>query len=111
MKNRDDLKTTITTYCGLDCTDCEFVKSCGCRGCVATKGRPFHVSPEQEPCPVAKCAMERGAAFCGECEEFPCELLKSYSNDPEHGDTPKGARIEACKQLAAALREEKERVL
>lgn len=93
-------KKNLTTYCGLDCTDCEFVESCHCGGCISTKGFPFHAS--EKPCPVAECAINRGAAFCGECESFPCELLQSYSNDPEHGDNPKGARIENCRALREA---------
>ncbi len=97
------LKPEITAYCGLDCIGCEFVESCRCGGCIATKGRPFHVSPEQEPCPVAKCAINKGVAFCGDCREFPCGLLESFSNDPEHGDTPPGARICRCRELKAAL--------
>lgn len=87
----------ITTYCGLDCENCEFVESCHCGGCVATKGFPFHAS--ERPCSVAECAIGRGVAFCGECAEFPCDLLQRFSNDPEHGDNPKGARIERCRAL------------
>lgn len=102
MSQLQKQKQEITTYCGLDCNGCEFVESCHCGGCIATKGRPFHVSPEQEACPVAKCALERGVTFCGECESFPCELLQSYSNDPEHGDKPQGARILRCRELMAA---------
>ena len=29
-----------------------------------------------------------------------CGLLTQYSCDPEHGDTPHGARIEQCKRWA-----------
>ncbi len=35
---------------------------------------------------------------CGECSEVPCELLTQYSCDPEHGDSPCGARIEQCRK-------------
>ncbi len=106
MSKLQDLKQEITTYRGLDCVGCEFVESCHCGGCIATKGRPFHVSADQEACEVAKCAMERGVTFCGECESFPCELLQSFSNDPEHGDKPQGARIRRCRELMAALERE-----
>lgn len=108
MSTCDKIRNTITTYCGLDCTGCEFVESQGCKGCIATKGRPFHVSEGQEPCAVAKCAIEHGVTFCGECGEFPCQLLTDFSNDPDYGDNPKGARIENCKRLCAALQKEKE---
>lgn len=90
----------ITTYCGLDCDRCDWKEPCHCNGCTATKGFAFHC--KDEPCPVAACAMEHKISFCGECGEFPCKLLTDYSNDPEHGDTPKGARIAHCKELREA---------
>lgn len=83
----------IDTYCGLVCEGCEFIESCGCGGCIATCGKPFHGE-----CEVAKCALEKNVKFCGVCGEFPCDLLKSYSFDKEHGDN--GERIENCKRLA-----------
>ena len=33
---------------------------------------------------------------------IPCKLPTQYSCDPEHGDTPKGARIEQCKKWKAS---------
>ena len=65
----------IDSRCGLHCTGCPYKTSHGCQGCIETKGNQFH----------------------GECEAFPCELLERYSCDPEHGDTPPGARIEQCR--------------
>ncbi|MCM1064207.1 MAG: DUF3795 domain-containing protein [Eubacterium sp.] len=62
---------------------------------------PFHA--EKEPCPVASCAIKKGISFCGACEEFPCRLLNDYSHDAEHGDTPPGARIEACRLIGSLL--------
>lgn len=41
---------------------------------------------------------DQGLVHCGECGVFPCELLEQYSCDPEHGDNPKGARIEQCRK-------------
>lgn len=91
----------LTTYCGLDCTNCEWKGPNDCKGCTATGGFAFHCG--KEPCPVAACAMAKGLAFCGACGEFPCQLLKDYSCDLEHGDTPPGARIEACRLVNALL--------
>lgn len=79
--------------CGLHCTGCEYKESCGCGGCIETNGRPFHGE-----CPVAVCCQNKGIEHCGECPDIPCELLTKYSCDPEHGDTPHGARIEQCKK-------------
>ncbi len=84
----------ISTYCGLVCETCDFREKCNCSGCISTNGNPFHGS-----CPVAQCCIQKAHAHCGECAGFPCELLKQYSCDPVHGDTPPGARIEYLKKL------------
>ena len=86
----------IDTRCGLYCETCSFKEPCNCGGCIATMGHPFHGE-----CPVAVCCQERSLVHCGECKDFPCDLLKQYSRDPEHGDDPPGARIERCRKWAA----------
>ena len=86
----------IDTRCGLRCESCSYKAPCNCGGCIATNGHPFHGE-----CPVAVCCQEKGFVHCGECEVFPCDLLQQYSCDPEHGDTPPGARIEQCRRWAA----------
>ena len=47
-----------------------------------------------------QCA-DKGICTLLECSDIPCELLMQYSCDPEHGDTPQGARIEQCKRWYA----------
>ena len=91
----------LTTYCGLDCTNCSWKEPCHCCGCVSTKGMPFHA--DKEPCPVAACVIKKNISFCGVCKDFPCQLLTDYSHDPEHGDTPPGARIENCRLIESLL--------
>jgi len=87
----------IDSRCGLRCMDCEWKKSQGCGGCVETNGKPFHGE-----CPIAVCCQEKGFVHCGECPEIPCDKLYVYSYlDPEHGDKPQGARVEACRRWAA----------
>ena len=86
----------VDSRCGLHCTRCEYKNSCGCEGCIETNGHPFHGE-----CPVAVCCQKKGLLHCGECAELPCELLTKYSCDPEHGDTPHGARIGQCKEWKA----------
>lgn len=98
MTDFERIRGQIDTYCGLCCASCEFRESMGCGGCVATGGHPFHGE-----CQLAQCAIEKNRGFCGECPDFPCPLLESYSQDPEHGDHPQGARIEACAKTKAAL--------
>lgn len=87
-----DETNIVDSRCGLHCTGCEYKNSCGCIGCIESNGHPFHGE-----CSVALCCQNKGIVHCGECPELPCELLKEYSFDPEHGDTPAGARIEQCK--------------
>ena len=86
----------LDTYCGLCCESCTYREANGCGGCVATEGLPFHGA-----CEVAACAKQKRRRFCGECAEFPCELLTRYANDPVHGDG--GARIERCRETKRAL--------
>ena len=85
----------IDTRCGLRCEGCGFKEPYNCGGCIETNGHPFHGE-----CPVAVCCQEKGLLHCGECDVMPCELLTQYSCDPEHGDTPCGARIEQCRRWA-----------
>lgn len=98
MTKFEQIRSTIDTYCGLCCAECEFWESMGCGGCIATAGHPFHGE-----CKLAQCAIEKKRGFCGECAQFPCGLLEEFSNDPEHGDTPPGRRIENCGQVKARL--------
>ena len=83
----------IDSRCGLHCTTCSYKEPCYCGGCIETNGPPFHGE-----CPVAVCCQEKSFVHCGECPDIPCDLLTQYSCDPEHGDTPHGARIEQCKR-------------
>lgn len=84
------------SYCGLSCAECSFRETHQCKGCIISGGNPFHGN-----CEVAKCAIARKKRFCGVCAQIPCELLKRYSDDPEHGDS--GARIERCYAIKGQL--------
>jgi hypothetical protein len=79
-------------YCGLDCNNCEYKEKCNCKGCKATCGNPFHGE-----CTLAKCAIEHKVEHCGLCPSFPCDLLKSFSYDKEHGEN--GGRIRTLENL------------
>ena len=90
-------------YCGLKCSECEYREKNNCGGCIATGGKPFYGQ-----CELAKCAISRNVRFCGECDDFPCELLQKYSYDKDHGDN--GARIEHCKVLKAEIEKQRKNV-
>ena len=66
-----------------------------CAGCVSIK-IPFW----GEACALKDCCEKRNLAHCGLCKMFPCELLKKFSYDKEHGDD--GKRIRQCEAWAAA---------
>lgn len=83
----------VESRCGILCASCGLREPMNCGGCIETMGHPFHGK-----CPVAHCAQEKKHSHCGECGDFPCKQLVDYSNDPEHGDNPKGARIERCRK-------------
>lgn len=86
---KEEVKLKIESRCGIICSECEFKESMGCAGCTNID-KPFW----GESCPVKKCAEERKIECCGECNEFPCELLKSFAYDKEQGDD--GLRIKTC---------------
>lgn len=90
----------VDSRCGLHCTGCGYKETCGCGGLYRNKRHPFHGE-----CPVAVCCQNKGIVHCGECPDIPCELLMRYSCDPEHGDTPQGARIEQCRRWRAEAKE------
>lgn len=98
MTDFEAIRSAIDSYCGLSCGECPFRESTGCGGCIATKGHPFHGE-----CSLAQCAIGKKRGFCGECPDFPCQLLQNFSQDPEHGDNPPGQRIERCGQQKAQL--------
>ncbi len=74
--------------CGLLCSECEYVQSNGCKGCLA--GDPFWGN-----CRVATCCIDKGHDHCGKCEEFVCKQLNDFAYDKEQGDD--GKRLEVLK--------------
>ncbi len=76
--------------CGILCGGCSYRGQMNCAGCVHIQ-KPFW----GEACPVKSCCEERGYAHCGQCGDFPCELLKQFAYDEKQGDG--GKRIEQCR--------------
>ncbi len=78
-----------TAYCEQDCKHLEHfpvkfkkdrpdLSDYDCEGC---KGRNLC-----GPCRIKDCASPKGIDSCAECNEFPCEFLKTFENDgiPHH---------------------------
>lgn len=82
----------IESRCGILCSECEFKEKGMCIGCTLIE------NPFWGKCPIKKCAEDKSLNHCGECAEFPCELLISFAYDKEQGDD--GKRLEQCKMWA-----------
>ena len=84
----------ITSRCGILCSECAYKEQVGCTMCVRID-KPFW----GECCPVKACCEEKGKEHCGQCSQFPCELLNQFAYDKEQGDG--GKRIEQCRKWTA----------
>jgi len=51
-----------------------------CDGCRSDK-RCFYC---RDKCMMSKCAHEKGVEFCGECNEYPCEDLRTFQKEAPH---------------------------
>lgn len=78
----------VESRCGILCSECEDGKKMGCKGCVNID-KPFWGE-----CDLKKSCEAKKLSHCGQCDTFPCDALKTYSFDTEHGDA--GKRIEQC---------------
>ena len=80
----------VSSRCGVVCDSftCKDKFGFDCKGCVNT-----HLLPWGE-CQIKNCVEEKKINHCGECNEFPCSILRAFAYDPVHGD--KGKRIEQC---------------
>ncbi len=67
--------TTITA-CGECCVGCKKKEKGICRGCIESDGHCEEWA-RSKGCPIYKCAKEHKVQFCGICEEFPCNGLKT----------------------------------
>jgi hypothetical protein len=81
----------IESRCGILCFECDYREKMNCGGCVNID-KPFW----GDACPVKSCCEGRNLEHCGECDEFPCDLLNQFAYDKEQGDD--GKRIEQCKK-------------
>lgn len=93
------IKEEIESRCGIECSKCEFQDTMNCKGCINID-KPFYGE-----CAVKTCVENKGLGCCGECSDFPCELLNSYAYDKEHGDN--GARIKNCARWCQKSKEQK----
>ena len=81
----------IQSRCGILCNECPYKEEVGCKGCLHIT-RPFW----GDACPIKSCCEEQNLEHCGQCKDFPCDLLIQFAYDKEQGDN--GKRIEQCKK-------------
>ncbi|MCI8778578.1 MAG: DUF3795 domain-containing protein [Bacilli bacterium] len=85
------VETKKESRCGISCSECHFLSDKVCEGCTNIS-KPFW----GDSCQVKSCCENKNLECCGECSEFPCDLLKAFAYDEEQGDN--GLRIENCKK-------------
>ena len=68
-------KKMIESRCGVCCSKCENKEKWGCKGCLNIS------KPVWGECEVKKCVESQGYSFCGECAQFPCDMLKNMGKE------------------------------
>ena len=86
----EESRSAAASRCGILCGECTYREQTGCAGCVHMQ-KPFW----GDSCPVKDCCEAKQQEHCGQCEMFPCELLKQFAYDEKQGDG--GKRIEQCR--------------
>ncbi|NLT57872.1 MAG: DUF3795 domain-containing protein [Clostridiales bacterium] len=91
-------------YCGIYCPVCSFRVACETGDRAHLLGMPAKYDPFKEgdladcrcegckqdascgPCAIKDCAQDRDLAHCGDCGDFPCEVLLAFQHDgiPHH---------------------------
>jgi hypothetical protein len=87
----------IESRCGILCSECDYKEEMNCSGCTRIV-KPFW----GDSCPVKDCCENKKLEYCGECIDFPCDLLNEFAYHEEQGDD--GKRIEQCKKWAELLK-------
>ena len=81
-------------YCGVNCAACPDLAGGKCPGCRQT------VWPEGDPCPPVACCRKKGIKVCGQCPQFPCEMMAEFYEESD------GHR-EALERMRRLRREER----
>lgn len=100
MKNNIKPDIKLAAVCGLHCPSCtvyigthddpkrleNMANQLGCKpedlqcnGCRSNK-----VAIHCKNCNFVSCATKKGIDFCGECNEYPCEELKTFKSQMPH---------------------------
>lgn len=101
MSMQDTPDKKLSAVCGLFCPACTVfigtkedparltmmaerfglpVEEMYCEGCRSEK-RCFYC---RQKCSMAECAKAKGVEFCGACDEYPCEVLRTFQAEAPH---------------------------
>ena len=81
----------LRSRCGLDCENCENRRECDCPGCSELEEGNW-----AGDCGIKQCCEKRQLEHCGLCPDFPCDILRNTSFDPDEGDD--GERLVTLKR-------------
>ena len=92
-----EIMSKIESRCGILCSECTYREEMNCKGCVNID-KPFWAESlcGENSCPVKDCCEGKKLEHCGQCADFPCDLLNQFAYDKEQGDD--GKRIEQCRK-------------
>lgn len=78
--------------CGICCNRCERREEANCKGCTNME-KPFWGGD----CGVKTCCESKHLNHCGECGDFPCEMLAGMGKEQGFDPQP---RLEQCRRWA-----------
>lgn len=78
--------------CGVRCNSCERREKVHCTGCPNME-KPFWGGV----CEVKVCCEDKKLNHCGECPDFPCDMLAEMGKDQGYDPEP---RLELCRTWA-----------
>ena len=76
--------------CGVLCNTCDRKAQVNCKGCI-NMSAPFWGGE----CKVKSCCEEKALNHCGECHDFPCDMLANMGKEQGFDPTVK---IEQCRK-------------
>ena len=71
------METALLGYCGVDCAACTDYANNVCPGC------RLSTWPEGDECPPVACCRKQGITLCGQCPQFPCDMMAEFYTESE----------------------------
>ena len=71
------MESSLIAYCGVDCAACADYTEKKCPGCRKSEW------PDGDPCPPVACCQKRGIEVCGQCADFPCEMMREFYEESD----------------------------